>query len=258
MEPSFVGKVVLITGGAKGIGRACAEVFYARGCGVAVVDRNVAAGQALVESLGPRARFFECDVSDEQSVARVTGQAIQALGDLDFLIYSAGIQGAYLPAAEMSKEEWDRVLGVNLHGAFYAAKYALPSIQRKGGGCVVMMASASALHCQGKTAAYATSKAALLGLTRSIAVDYAPAIRCVALCPGSVDTPMLREAIAALPDQEAIWRYVNDMHLAKRIAQPREIAELAAFVCSDYGRFMTGQPIRIDGGLGITLGEMKG
>ena len=126
-----------------------------------------------------------------------------------------------------------------------------------GSGVVINVASVQAFLSQQKVAAYTTAKSALLGLTRSIAVDYSPTIRCVAVCPGTIDTPMLRDAIALSPNPDAVMQECIDMHLLKRIGSPQEVAELILFLCSDKASFITGQAIRIDGGLGITIQGSK-
>ena len=145
-------------------------------------------------------------------------------------------------------------MNINLKSAFLCAKYAIPSMKQKGGGIVVNVASVQSFHSQQNVAPYTTSKAALLGLTRSIAVDFAPAIRSVAVCPGTVDTPMVRWTAEQTGDAEALYEEVADMHLSKRIAKPEEIAGMIAYLCSDEASFITGQAIRIDGGLGVLLG----
>lgn len=127
----------------------------------------------------------------------------------------------------------------------------------KGGGVIVNIASVQSFVSQGNVAAYTTAKTAILGLTRSIAVDYSPKIRCVAVCPGTIDTPMLREAIALSPDPEEVLQESIDMHLTKRIGTPDEVAGLIAFLCSEQAGFITGQAIRIDGGIGITIPGSK-
>jgi len=130
-------------------------------------------------------------------------------------------------------------------------------MQNKGKGVVVNVASVQSYITQEKVAAYTTSKAALLGLTRSIAVDYGPSIRSVAICPGTIDTPMLQEAIQESPDPAAVLQECNEMHLTKRIGTAEEVAALIGFVSSEKGGFITGQSIRIDGGLGISVGGSK-
>ena len=147
-------------------------------------------------------------------------------------------------------------MAVNLHGPFYCSHAAIPHLQ-KNGGVIVNVASVQSCISQNLVAAYTTSKTALLGLTRSIAVDYAPDIRCVAVCPGTVDTPMLRDAVAQSPDPDAVLRECEEMHPLKRIAQPQEVADLILFLAGDSAAFITGQAFRIDGGLGIAAGGSK-
>jgi NAD(P)-dependent dehydrogenase (short-subunit alcohol dehydrogenase family) len=127
----------------------------------------------------------------------------------------------------------------------------------RGGGVVVNMASAQSFMSQARVAAYTTSKTALLGLTRSIAVDYAPTVRCVAVCPSTVHTPLLDWALTLSPDPDEVLRECSGMHLTGRIARPEEIADLVLYLCSDKASFITGQPIRIDGGLGVTIPGSK-
>jgi NAD(P)-dependent dehydrogenase (short-subunit alcohol dehydrogenase family) len=130
-------------------------------------------------------------------------------------------------------------------------------MKARGGGVVINLASVQAFVSQNNVAAYTTSKTAILGLTRSIAVEYAPTIRCVAVCPGTVDTPMLRDAIKLSPDPNEVLEECNQMHPVKRIGTPEEVAELIVFLASDKASFITGQPIRIDGGLGLSIGGSK-
>ena len=136
---------------------------------------------------------------------------------------------------------------------FLCSKAVLPFMQQLGMGVIINVSSVQAFHSQQRVAAYTTSKTAILGLTRSIAVDYAPSIRCMAVCPGTVDTPMLRDALDLSPDPSTMLKECEQMHLSQRIADPKEIASLILFLCDDKASFMTGQAIRIDGGLGIVL-----
>lgn len=248
-------KTVIITGGAKGIGAACARLFSENSARVCILDIDES-GAELAAELGSNALFIKCDVSVETEVRNAVAQSIEKLGDIDILVNNAGIQ-RYSTVTETSLEEWELVMKVNLTSAFLCAKYVLPSMQKKDSGCVVNVASVQAFISQNKVAPYTTSKTALLGLTRSIAVDYAPKIRCVAICPGTVDTPMLRSAIQLSPDPDEVFRECEDMHLTKRVGSSREVAELIAFVSDEKAGFMTGQAIRIDGGLGITIGGSK-
>ena len=248
-------KTVIITGGAKGIGAACARIFIEKDARVCILDIDES-GRELAGELGKNSLFIKCDVSVEKEVMKAVARAIEKFGDIDILVNNAGIQ-RYSTVTETSLEEWELVLRVNLTSAFLCAKYVLPSMQKKDSGCVINVASVQAFISQNKVAPYTTSKTALLGLTRSIAVDYAPKIRCVAICPGTIDTPMLRNAIQLSPDPDEVFRECENMHLTKRVGSSREVAELIAFVADDKAGFMTGQAIRIDGGLGITIGGSK-
>ena len=243
-------KVAVVTGGSKGIGGATARRLHEEGASVAILDIDEA-GKDLLS--GDRAFYVHCDVANSNSVDSAIKQVIDHFGDIEILVNNAGIQhyGTVLTTPE---EEWDTVMSINLKSAFLCAKYVIPSMKRQGGGIVVNVASVQSFHSQQNVAPYTTSKAALLGLTRSIAVDFAPAIRSVAVCPGTVDTPMVRWTAEQSGDVDALYEEVADMHLSKRIAKPEEIAGMIAYLCSDEASFITGQAIRIDGGLGVLLG----
>jgi NAD(P)-dependent dehydrogenase (short-subunit alcohol dehydrogenase family) len=254
-DREFASKVVVVTGAAKGIGQATARLFHTSGALIALLDVDDSAAQ-IARSFEARGHFVDCDVSDAQSVRAAFDSIIDRFGGVDILVNNAGIQH-YGTVTDTPEEEWDRVLAVNLKSAFLCAKYAIPSMLSRGGGVIVNLASVQAFVSQQKVAPYTTSKTALLGLTRSIAVDYAPTIRCVAICPGTVDTPMLRGAIQQSPNPQEVLEECNQMHPVKRIGTPEEIAELVLFVCSSKAGFITGQPIRIDGGLGLSIGGSK-
>jgi NAD(P)-dependent dehydrogenase (short-subunit alcohol dehydrogenase family) len=251
----FQNHVVVVTGAAKGIGQATARAFAREGARVALFDVDDAA-RNVAETLSPRGLFVPCDVSDSRQVQKAFEVVASDLGDISILVNNAGIQH-YGTVTDTSEEEWDRVLGVNLKSAFLCSKYALPQMLRRGKGVVINLASVQAFVSQHKVAPYTTSKTALLGLTRSIAVDYAPQVRCVAVCPGTVDTPMLREAVKQSPRPEEVLQECNDMHPVKRVATAEEVADLILYLSSDKAGFITGQPIRIDGGLGLSIAGSK-
>ncbi len=252
----FSNKTIIITGGAKGIGEGCARVFHRENGNIAILDVDEDAGKLLAGELGERARFYKCDISNEKQVKKTIGQVVVDFGAVDVLVNNAGIL-IYASVTQTSEEQWDRTLDVNVKGAFFCAKYAIPEMQKRGKGVVVNMSSVQAFVTQQNVAAYATSKSALIGLTRSIAVEYAPEIRSVAICPGGVDTPLNREAFSQSPDPDLVRQETIDLHLVERMAEQEEIGELAAFVASDKGSFITGQPIRIDGGIGIRVAGSK-
>jgi NAD(P)-dependent dehydrogenase (short-subunit alcohol dehydrogenase family) len=249
---NYQNKTVLITGGAKGIGAATARVFFDAGTNVVVLD--VVADASNINS--ERWMFLQCDVSNETEVRSAFENIDQNFGSVDFLINNAGIQ-RYGTVTETTTDEWDLVMNINLKSFYLCAKYAIPLMQKKQNGVIINIASIQAFLSQQKVAAYTTAKSAILGLTRSLAVDYAPHIRCVAVCPGTIDTPMLRDSIALSPDPDEVMQECIDMHLTKRIGTPEEVAALVLYLCDDKASFITGQAIRIDGGLGITIAGSK-
>ena len=245
-------RVVVVTGAAKGIGAATAEAFAREGARVALLDVDPA-GADLAARLGDRARFVRCDVADGAGVARAFDEVEAAWGGVDVLVNNAGIQ-RYGTVVSTPEAVWDEVMGVNLKSAYLCAQRAIPLMEARGGGVVVNVASVQSFVTQENAAAYGTSKAAMLGLTRSIAADFAPAVRCVVVCPGTVDTPMVRASAEATGDAEAFMAAVRSMHPLHRVAGPDEIADLILYLASDRARFITGQAFRIDGGLGIAIG----
>ena len=239
----------IITGGAKGIGKACAEVFAREGHDIAILDIDPIAEKVATRLDG---LFVQCDVSQEDQVAAAIQQIVSDWGRLDVLVNNAGIQ-RYGTVTESTAEEWDLVMAVNLKSAFLCAKHVIPVMQQNGSGVVINVASVQAFVSQNNVAAYTTAKTAMLGLTRSIAVDYAPEIRCMAVCPGTIDTPMVRDSFDLSPDPEAVYQECINMHPLKKIGQPIDVAEIVYFLSTDKAQFFTGQAVRVDGGLGITI-----
>ena len=252
---SFNNKTIVITGGANGIGASCAEIFYKVGAKVCILDIDEQ-GQDFANKLGNNALFIACDVSKDDEVQSAIIRITNEVSDIDVLINNAGIQ-RYSTVTETSEAEWDLVMNVNLKSAFLCSKYVIPSMQKKDQGCIVNVASVQSFISQNNVAPYTTSKTALLGLTRSIAVDYGPQIRCVAVCPGTVDTPMLRNAIKESPKPEEVLQECHDMHVTKRIGTCQEVAEMIVYLAGDKDGFITGQAFRIDGGLGLSIGGSK-
>lgn len=244
---SFTDKHIIVTGGVKGIGKACVELMVREGAKVSVLDID----KNIIEN--GNVTFYETDVSQAGQVEKAIINAISRYGDVDVLINNAGIV-KYGTVTETSDEDWDRVLSVNLKSYFLCSRQCIPSMLKKGKGVIINVASVQAFISQHRVAAYTTSKSALLGLTRSIAVDYSPQVRCVAVCPGTVDTPMLQEALKQSANPDEVYQECVDMHLVKKLGTPEEIAELIAFLASDKASFITGQAYRIDGGLGISVG----
>ncbi|MDE2827495.1 MAG: glucose 1-dehydrogenase [Bacteroidota bacterium] len=245
-------KHVVVTGGAKGIGGAVVTRFLEEGASVTVLDLDEKRARERLVNFEDRSLFIHCDVSKADQVEGAFNQVDTRFGAVDVLVNNAGIQ-RYSTVTDTTEEEWDLVMNVNLKSAFLCSKYAIPLMQKRGKGVVINVASVQSFITQRKVAPYTTSKTAMLGLTRSIAVDYAPDIRAVAVCPGTVDTPMLRWAANQSPDPEEVYREVREMHLTQRIAEPVEIADLIFYLSSDKAAFITGQAIRIDGGLGLVV-----
>ena len=245
-------KTVIITGASKGIGLACAKLFFSEGANVALLD--ISSDEAGITD--QRWYYIACDASNSEAVKNAMQSVYQKFGRIDFLINNAGIQ-RYGNVTDTTEGDWDLIMNVNLKSQYLCAKHAIPFMQQQGNGVVVNVSSVQAFVSQQNVAAYTTAKTALLGLTRSIAVDFAPNIRCVAVCPGTIDTPMLRDSIALSPDPDAVMQECIDMHPVHRIGKPEEVAELICFLCSDKASFITGQAFRIDGGLGITIAGSK-
>jgi NAD(P)-dependent dehydrogenase (short-subunit alcohol dehydrogenase family) len=247
----FSGKVVAITGACSGIGLATAKMMLESGASVLLLDIH-RQGKSIAEGLGEKAFFVETDVSRSDSVEAAFKQIAAQHGQLDVLVNNAGIQ-SYGSVTETSEADWDKTMSVNLKGIFLCSKYAIPVMDMRKKPVIVNVASVKSFVCQDKEAAYVASKVAILGLTQSIASDYSPMLRCVAVCPGAVRTPLLMDEIEKADDQEKITRETEDIHLLKRIAEPEEIASFILFLASDKAGFATGHAYRVDGGIGVRI-----
>jgi NAD(P)-dependent dehydrogenase (short-subunit alcohol dehydrogenase family) len=253
---NFDGKSVVVTGGALGIGGAASQILAERGASVTIIDWDEKAGKELcsaIEQAGGKCLFQKANVANQADVEAAVDTAAASFGRIDALIVSAGIQ-RYGTALTTDDAQWDEVLGVNLKGAWNAAKAVLPHIQKQG-GAIVNVSSVQALASQQNVLAYTVSKHGLIGLTRSMAMDFAKDnIRVNALCPGTVDTPMLQWAASLDPNPQSVYDACNAMHPLGRIAQPREIAEVAVFLAHESSSFVTGAVWTADGGLLTQIG----
>lgn len=251
MEAEFAGKAAFVTGGAMGIGGAVAELLAERGARVAIVDRAEGEARAQAEKIvaaGGEAIAIGCDVARAADVEAAVRQAVTAFGGLDIVSNNAGIQ-RYGTAESTTEPEWDEVMNVNLKSVYLVCHAAIPHLKARR-GAIVNMASVQGFATQKSVFAYTTGKAALVGLTRSLALDLAASgVRANAVAPGSVDTPMLRWAINLDKNPAALERTINAMHPLGRMAQPREVAECVAFLASPRASFVTGITMICDGGL---------
>ncbi|PKQ29652.1 MAG: short chain dehydrogenase [Actinobacteria bacterium HGW-Actinobacteria-10] len=242
------GKVALVTGAGSGIGRESALAFSRAGAKVVVSDIAVDGGEETVRMItdaGGDAIFVECDVAQEGDVKALVAKTVETYGKLDCAHNNAGIEGMAGPCAECTEENWDRTIGINLKGVWWCCKYEIPEMLRNGGGAIVNTSSVAGLVGFAGIPAYTASKHGVVGLTKTIALDYAKEnIRCNAVCPGVIHTPMVdrfsggtQEGLDAMAAMEPVGR----------LGQPSEIADAVVYLCSDQASFVTGIAMPVDG-----------
>ena len=246
----FDNKVVLVTGGGGGIGRASALAFARAGAKVAVTDRDVLAGEettAQVRALGAEAVFIAADVMQAAQVQAMVAQVVAHFGRLDCAFNNAGIEEEHMRLADCEEATFDRIMGVNVKGVWLCMKYQIAQMLTQGGGAIVNTASVAGLVGAPKMSAYSASKHAVMGLTKSAAVEYGrKGIRVNAVCPGVIRTPMLDRAIAADPK---VATTVAGAHPVGRIGEADEVAAVVLWLSSDAASFVTGLAHTVDGGL---------
>jgi NAD(P)-dependent dehydrogenase (short-subunit alcohol dehydrogenase family) len=242
-------KVIVLTGGASGLGRACALEFARQGATVVVGDADERGGRETVESLDGSARFVRCDVSVSADCAALLDTAAEEFGRVDAVMSNAGIEGNGT-VETCDEDSWDRVMAVNLKGMFLISKYAVPHLRRAGGGAILMTSSVSAFWGEPGTVSYNAAKGGIIGLTKAMAMDHgAEGIRVNCLCPGYHATGMPQRFFAAQANPEAMAAKVNDLIAVRRIGLPEELARTAAFLLSDANPYITGSAIVVDGGM---------
>lgn len=238
---SLQGKVALVTGGGSGIGRASALTFAGHGARVVVADRNLAAAEAAKQEIEQRdgqALAFAVDVADSRAVDELVEQTLAACGQIDVLMHTAGV-GPRQPVLEMSDEEWHEVIAVNLDGTFYVTRAVGRAMAARGGGTMILMASDRGLYGLARGSHYAASKGGVIAYTKSLALELGPnGVTVNAINPGTTDTPLAR---GSLSDEEWQKRWTQDP--LGRLSLPEDIAEIALFLATTGGKFMTGQLI---------------
>lgn len=243
-------KVALITGAASGIGRATALAFARKGARVVVADVLEDAGTEtvrMIEQTGSEAIFVKTDVSNESDVKHLVEHTVEIFGRLDYAFNNAGIEGVQAKTAELSIEDWNRVIGINLTGVWLCMRYQIPQMLKQGGGVILNNASILGHVGFANASAYVASKHAVLGLTKTAAIEYATqGIRVNAICPAFIETPMLeRGGLTTDPELHAM---IANLHPMKRLGTAEEIANAAIWLFSDEASFVTGHAMLVDGG----------
>jgi NAD(P)-dependent dehydrogenase (short-subunit alcohol dehydrogenase family) len=244
-------KVAIITGGASGIGRATVELFASEGAAVVIADINDGEGEKLAQEMreiGERVIFRHCDVTLKENCQLAVKTAVEELGGLDILFNNAGtIRRADVVAT--SEPDWDMVMAVNVKSVFLMSKYALPVMVAAGGGTIINSGSGWGLKGGGRAVSYCASKAAVINMTRAMAIDHGPQnIRVNCICPGDTDTPMLRDEAQQLAQNEERFLEEAAERPLGRYGEPMEVARAVLFLASEAASYVTGTALVVDGG----------
>jgi NAD(P)-dependent dehydrogenase (short-subunit alcohol dehydrogenase family) len=250
MNISFENKVALVTGAGSGMGLATAKAFAESGALVVLADWNVTAARSAAEELttqGHRALAIACDVSDDAQVEATVAQTVANFGRLDAAFNNAGIQNILAETADTTREDYDRVMAINLRGVWSCMKFELQQMRKQGSGAIVNCSSLGGLVGGAERGIYHAAKHGVLGFTKSAALEYAArGIRINAICPGTIATPMVDQMIAS-GQGEALKAIVKSIPMG-RVGRPEEIADAVLWLCSDAASYVTGQSISVDGG----------
>jgi len=245
------GKVAVITGAASGIGRGTAIRFAGEGAAVVIADLNVEGGEATVRDCkenGGRAVFQKTDVSAEAEVKAAVARAVKEFGRLDIMYNNAGVGGAVGPIDETTVENWDKSLAILLRSVFLGMKFAIPEMRKVGGGSIISTASVAGLRGGAGPHAYSAAKAAVINLTRSVALEVGKdRIRVNCICPGGINTPLIN---TRMPGGEPVAeQFLSLIQAIPRAGHPQDVAAMALFLASDDSEWVTGTAMVVDGGL---------
>lgn len=235
-------KVAIVTGGASGIGEFTVREMLKQGAKVVIADFNDAGGQKLADELGENVSFIHVDVSNEEQVEAMVKHSVDTFGKVDILFSNAGI-GSTGSTHELSLEDWNKTISVNLSGVFLCAKYALKEMVKQGSGSIVNCASILGHVGQAATASYTAAKGGVVNMTRALSVEYASqGIRVNAVCPGYINTPLLDQL------DDATRKHLVSLHPLGRLGESHEVANAVVFLASDEASFVTGANLLVDGG----------
>lgn len=251
MKISFEGKVALVTGAASGLGLATARAFAESGASVVLADWNEKAAHSAAEELaahGHKTLALRCDVSDDAQVEAMVQQTVETFGHLDAAYNNAGIQNVLAETADATRDDYDRVMAINLRGVWSCMKFELQQMRKQGSGAIVNCSSLGGLVGGAERGIYHAAKHGVLGFTKSAALEYAArGIRVNAVCPGMIHTPMFDQMIAEGQGEELDAMLKVNVPMA-RMGRPEEIANAVLWLCSSAASYVTGQSISVDGG----------